>query len=348
MTVGSSVNPSVYAQSVTLTATIGGEYGLVKSNGRKRQDVSGTVTWSTNTGCGTTAVTSGNPGVATCTTSSFGVGTYAITATYSGDSNHNGSSATLAGGQVVNQASQTITVTVPAPATATNKSSFTVVASASSGLAITFTSAGACTNAGATYTMNSTKVGATCVVGIGQAGNADYAAASVTELTNVAAAIAPTVTFTGAPASDTYLSTFAVATTTNASTTPTITAAPNTVCTISGNVVTMVNGTGTCTLTAAWAADDKYKAATATQKTIAAKASSGLAWNTPAPITYGTLLSSVQLDATANVAGTFVYSPAAGTKPKVSSCDTLKVTFTPSLATDYTKQTATVCLVVNQ
>jgi len=139
-----------------------------------------------------------------------------------------------------------------------------------------------------------------------------------------------------------------VATTTNASTTPTITAAPNTVCTISGNVVTMVNGTGTCTLTAAWAADDKYKAATATQKTIAAKASSGLAWNTPAPITYGTLLSSVQLDATANVAGTFVYSPAAGTKPKVSSCDTLKVTFTPSLATDYTKQTATVCLVVNQ
>ncbi len=351
MTVGSSVNPSVYAQSVTLTATIGGEYGLVKSNGRKRQDVSGTVTWSTNTGCGTTTVTPGNPGVATCTTSSFGVGTYAITATYSGDSNHNGSSATLAGGQVVNQASQTITVTVPAPATATNKSSFTVVASASSGLAITFTSAGACTNAGATYTMNSTKVGATCVVGIGQAGNADYAAASVTELTNVAAAIAPTVTFTGAPASDTYLSTFTVATTTNASTTPTITAAPSTVCTISGNVVTMVNGTGTCTLTAAWAADDKYKAATATQKTIAAKASSGLAWSTPAAITYGTLLSSVQLDATANVAGTFVYSPAAGTKPKVpvapATCDTLKVTFTPTLATDYTKQTATVCLVVN-
>jgi len=39
----------------------------------------------------------------------------------------------VGGGQVVNQASQTITVTVPAPATATNKSSFTVVASASSG-----------------------------------------------------------------------------------------------------------------------------------------------------------------------------------------------------------------------
>jgi len=30
-----------------------------------------------------------------------------------------------------------------------------------------------------------------------------------------------------------------------------------------------------------------------------------------------------------------------------ATCDTLKVTFTPSLATDYTKQTATVCLVVN-
>ncbi|MGB9233978.1 MAG: hypothetical protein WCC04_06170, partial [Terriglobales bacterium] len=65
---------------------------------------------------------------------------------------------------------------------------------------------------------------------------------------------------------------------------------------------------------------------------------------------HGTLLSSVQLDATANVSGTFVYSPAAGTEPKVptppATCDTLKVTFTPAQTADYTKQTATVCLVV--
>jgi len=72
-----------------------------------------------------------------------------------------------------------------------------------------------------------------------------------------------------------------------------------TVCTISERGSRWVNGTEDVVR---WTAqqlaqrDDKYKAATATQKTIAAKASSGLAWSTPAPITYGTLLSSVQLD----------------------------------------------------
>ena len=38
-----------------------------------------------------------------------------------------------------------------------------------------------------------------------------------------------------------------------------------------------------------------------------------ITWNTPAAITYGTALSSTQLSATANVPGTFVYTPAAGT-----------------------------------
>jgi hypothetical protein len=169
--------------------------------------------------------------------------------------------------------------------------------------------------------------------------------------TKVAAAVAPTVSFTGAPASAYYQSTFTVVATTNASTTPTITAAPSTVCTISGTTVTMISGTGTCTVTAKWAADYVYKAATATQKTIAEKVASGLTWATPAPITHGTLLSGTQLDATANVAGTFVYTPAAGTVPKVpvapATCDTLKVTFTPTQTADYTKQTASVCLVVN-
>jgi len=127
----------VYAQSVDVD---GDDWRRVRIGEVERQETARRkrdVTWSTNTGCGTTAVTSGNPGVATCTTSISGWDLRDHGNVF-GDSNHNGSSATLAGGQVVNQASQTITVTVPAPATATNKSSFTVVASASSGLAITF------------------------------------------------------------------------------------------------------------------------------------------------------------------------------------------------------------------
>ena len=66
--VTSSSNPSVYGQSVTFTATISGQYGLIKGwikkakPGVHSEDVSGTVTWSANTGCGATSVTSGNPG----------------------------------------------------------------------------------------------------------------------------------------------------------------------------------------------------------------------------------------------------------------------------------------------
>jgi MYXO-CTERM domain-containing protein len=54
-----------------------------------------------------------------------------------------------------------------------------------------------------------------------------------------------------------------------------------------------------------------------------------LTWATPAAITYGTPLSGTQLDATANVPGTFVYTPAAGTIPAVGT-DTLSVVFTPT------------------
>jgi hypothetical protein len=119
VTVTSGGSPSVYGQSVTFTATISSDTGLVKGrtnkNGVKRLDVSGTVAWSANTGCGTTTVTSGSPGVATCTTSTVPVGTNTITATYSGDNNHGGGTGTLSGGQVVNTATTTLSVTSVSP-----------------------------------------------------------------------------------------------------------------------------------------------------------------------------------------------------------------------------------------
>ncbi len=513
VSVASSLNPSNFGQPVTFTATISGANGLVK--GRKPMAVSGTVAWSTNTGCGTTAVASGNPGTATCTTTSLPVGTDTITATYSGDSNHSGGTGTLSG-QVVNPsqtqtitfttnapssaaynsnfavaatggasgnpvvftssgacsnsgasytmtsgtgtcsvianqagnsqyaaaptvtetvsatqlsqaiafttnapssaaynssftvaatggasgnpvaftssgscsnsgatytmtsgagtcsvianqagnanysaastvtqttsatpASQTIAVTTPAPPTATYKSSFTVVASA--GTAITFSSSGACTDVNGTYTI--TKTSGTCTVTMNAPASTNYLAAPpVIEQTQLAQPVAPTVSFTGAPASAPYGSSFTVVATTNASTTAAISASPASVCYIAGTTVTMVDGTGTCTLTATWAADDVYSSAKATQKTVASKLPSGLAWATPAPITHGTLLSSTQLDATASVPGTFVYVPAAGTEPRIpvspATCDTLKVTFTPTQSNYYAKETASVCLVV--
>ena len=85
----------------------------------------------------------------------------------------------------------------------------------------------------------------------------------------------PTVTFTGAPASAAYNSTFTVTASTNASATATIT--PAGVCTIAGNLVTMTSGTGTCKLTANWPGDSNYLAASATQTTTATTATSAVA-----------------------------------------------------------------------
>jgi len=77
------------------------------------------------------------------------------------------------------------------------------------------------------------------------------------------------------------------------------------------------------------------------------KATPVVTWATPTAITYGTALSDVQLNATANVAGTFSYSPHAGTVLSAGN-RTLSVTFTPTDSADYTKASATVHLTVGQ
>jgi hypothetical protein len=70
-----------------------------------------------------------------------------------------------------------------------------------------------------------------------------------------------------------------------------------------------------------------------------------ITWSTPAAINYGTPLSATQLNATTTVAGTFTYSPAAGTVLS-PGLKTLSVTFIPMDTTDYTTNTATVTLIV--
>jgi sugar lactone lactonase YvrE len=72
-----------------------------------------------------------------------------------------------------------------------------------------------------------------------------------------------------------------------------------------------------------------------------------ITWAMPAVIIYGTALGAAQLDATASVAGTFAYTPAAGTV-LTAGTQTLSVTFTPTDTTDYTTAAATVALTVNK
>ena len=71
-----------------------------------------------------------------------------------------------------------------------------------------------------------------------------------------------------------------------------------------------------------------------------------ITWTTPAPVTYGTALGAAQLDATADVPGSFSYSPSAGTVLGAGT-QNLSVTFTPTDMVHYTTASASVALTVN-
>ncbi len=90
---------------------------------------------------------------------------------------------------VIGNLGQSITVTTPAPASASYGSSFVVAATASSGLPVSYSSSGSCSNVSATFTMTSS-VGS-CTVTYSQPGNAIVPAAP--NMTNVVAAAKATL-----------------------------------------------------------------------------------------------------------------------------------------------------------
>jgi hypothetical protein len=72
-----------------------------------------------------------------------------------------------------------------------------------------------------------------------------------------------------------------------------------------------------------------------------------IAWSAPAAIPYGTALGSTQLNANANIAGTFSCSPPAGTVLSAGT-HTLTVTFTPTVTANHKAITVTAPLTVNK
>jgi len=90
-----------------------------------------------------------------------------------------------------------------------------------------------------------------------------------------------------------------------------------------------------------------YQVSTSTVSISVSQAAPAVTWSNPAAITYGTALSNTQLNATASVPGTYVYSPVGGTVLSAGP-HTLAVTFTPTDATDYSSATANVSITVNQ
>ncbi len=97
-----------------------------------------------------------------------------------------------------------------------------------------------------------------------------------------------------------------------------------------------------------------YTTATQTTTIQVNRAAPTINWPAPAPISAGTALSGTQLDAGASwtvggtsgsVAGTFAYTPKAGTVLAAGN-QTLAATFTPTDTTDYTTSTGTTTLAV--
>jgi hypothetical protein len=154
---------------------------------------------------------------------------------------------------------QTITFTTNPPPTAAYNSNFTVAATASSGLAVAFSSSGACTNAGALYTMTSGT--GTCSVIANQPGNATYYAAPQVTQSTTASLVAQTITFGALANKPMGTPPFAVTATASSGLPVSFTSGTPAVCTVSGNIVTLLKG-GSCSLTASQAGNSNYAAAT--------------------------------------------------------------------------------------
>jgi Flp pilus assembly CpaE family ATPase len=104
---------------------------------------------------------------------------------------------------------------------------------------------------------------------------------------------------------------------------------------------------GTHTLSVTFAPADTADEATAhaSVSLTVNKATPIITWPAPGATTYGTPLSAAQLNASALIPGTLIYTPAAGTV-LTPGTQTLSVTFIPSDTADYTTAQATASLLV--
>ena len=244
---------------------------------------------------------------ASFSTSSLSAGTHAITAKYAGDVNYATSASASNSVTITVGTSQTITFGTNAPSTAGYGSNFTVAATASSGLAVTFTSFGSCTNSGATYTM--TKSTGTCYVIANQKGNSSNGPAPEVTQTTAATIGSQTITFTTPPpASAGDGSQFTVAATASSGLAVAFTSSG--ACTNAGAIYTMTASSGTCSVIANQAGNTNYTAApTVTDTVNATQASTATAvLSSLNPSGYGQAVSFTATVTGASPSGTVAFS----------------------------------------
>jgi hypothetical protein len=202
--VGSSLNPSTYGQSVTFTATV---TAVAPGSGTP----TGTVTFLD----GGSAIGSGmlSGGVASLAISTLAVGNHTITTSYGGDANYTGSTGSLTGNpQVVSQAQSTTTFTSTPPAQLPFNGTYTPTASTTGDGTLTIGASGACAISGGVVTINAGS-GICTVTATTAAGN-NYLGSSATPQTITATNATATVmlsnmtqTYTGSPLSPTATTT---------------------------------------------------------------------------------------------------------------------------------------------
>jgi Divergent InlB B-repeat domain len=233
------------------------------------------------------------------------------------------------------QVAPTVTFT-GAPSIAPEFSTFMVSATTNSGATPTITASGACSISGTTVTIN--EPSGACTLTATWPAQGSFLGATLTQSTT-AEPPAPAITW-ATPAAITYGAALsgaqldATASFNGEKVAGTFTYTP-----AKGSVL----GAGTQTLSVLFTPNNSanFSAVTAAVTLQVNQATPKVTWNKPAAIVYGTVLSDSQLDATASAAGTFAYSPVAGTV-LTGGTQTLSVTFTPTDTTDYTQQTATV------
>ena len=281
--------------------TFGGANSICTISASDSGTLTGTVSLTYNgTAWATLSLSSGST---TATWSStFGIGTYTIGATYNGDSNN--FTATGSGTVSVNQATQTITFTAPSSPVTYGVSPIALSASSTSGLSVTFSViSGPGSISGSTLTITGA---GTVVVAANQTGNANYAAASQVTQSVVVNQASQIISFT-APASPVIYGVAPIALSAAGG------ASGNTVVfsivsgpgSISGSTLT-ITGAGTVVVAANQAGNANYAAAVqVTQSVVVNQASQTISFNAPAsPVTYG--VAPIVLSATGGASGNAV------------------------------------------
>jgi trimeric autotransporter adhesin len=250
----------------------------------------------------------------------------------------------------INQAAQTIEWSQQGPYIDGN-GPVALEASASSGLPVSYTvHSGLCGVSGSSLTLTGP---GTCVIDASQAGDSDYTAAEDVSQT-ITADETQTISW---PQQGPYAygnRPVVLHASASAGLSPSY-AVRSGPCSVSGSWLTFT-GPGACVIDANQPPDSYFDlpSPTVSQTITVDRATPSLTWPTPAAITFGTPLSSAQLDAKATgvggvpLAGTFTYKPALGRVLNADGNQTLRVTFAPSDSGDYRSARATVPISVKK